>query len=403
MVNRYLKRLYMKNIILSENTLLLLTGDETRKEFIKNVLYRWSPVPVYNVGEVSSNDINESHDLFFAAIEKRLKAGIFTAVDVDDISNAIRQKMQELCNWYYYKLSILFFAGNDEAGRWDWKIRSLKKNGIKNIWILNENNIHEFNVEVKPVSAYCSTPPPYDIIGDVHGCLDELEELFDKLGYEKTDSIYIHSNGRMPVFIGDISDRGPKSVEAIELMLDMVEMNKAMFLPGNHCYKLARHLMGKNITMKFGVEVTLDELNSIDNTRREKLETRFVNLVEESPYYLILDNGNLVISHAGIKERMIGREHRKIRDFCFYGATTGKLDERGLPERIDWAAKYKGKPLVVYGHTPVGKAEFYNNTINIDQGCVFGGKLTALRYPEMETVSVKAKKSYYCRLRMIKV
>lgn len=395
----------MKNIILPENTLLLITGDESRNEFVKNILCRWNPVYICNFGKTPPNDnlnpaINESHDLFFNTIGKKLKAGIFTSVDVEEVSNTIRQKMQELCNRYYFQISIIFFTGNNETGKWDRRISSLKKNGIKNIYILDKNNIHDFNVEVKPVNAFCNIPPPYDIIGDVHGCLDELEELFGKLGYEKTDSIYIHPDDRMPIFIGDIADRGPKSVETIELVLDMIEMNKAMFIPGNHCYKLARYLGGKNITMKFGVEITGDELNSIDNDRREKLEAQFVNLVENSPYYLILDKGNLVISHAGIKEKMIGRQHRKIRDFCLYGATTGKLDEFGLPERINWAAKYKGKPFIVYGHTPVGEAEVYNNTVNIDQGCAFGGKLTALRYPEMESVSIKAKKSYYCRLRM---
>jgi len=385
----------MKNIVLTENTLLVITGDKIRREFVNSISCRRSILSLDNL-------YNKPPDIFYDRIGEMLKAYKFTVVDVDYISNFMRQKFQQLCNWYYYSLGVILFSGNVK-GKWEKRIRSLKKNGIKKMWVFNKGDVNEVNLEVRPIKAYCSVSSPYDIIGDVHGCLDELEELLKKLGYKKTDSIYIHPNGRTPVYIGDIGDRGPKSVETIELVHNMVESGKALFIPGNHCYKLARYFIGKNITRKYGVEITLEELDSIDNDRRKKFESHFVNLVEESPYYLILDNGNLVVSHAGIRERMIGRQHRKIRDFCLYGATTGKFDELGFPERKNWAEKYNGKPLIVYGHTPVEKAEIYNNTINIDQGCVFGGELTALRYPEMEIVSVRAKKSYYCRLRMRKV
>jgi polynucleotide kinase-phosphatase len=91
---------------------------------------------------------------------------------------------------------------------------------------------------------------------------------------------------------------------------------------------------------------------------------------------------------------MQGRGSGAVREFCLYGDTTGEIDEFGLPVRLNWAAEYTGKAMVVYGHTPVPQAQWLNNTIDIDTGCVFGGSLTALRYPERELVAVKAKEVY---------
>jgi protein phosphatase len=84
-----------------------------------------------------------------------------------------------------------------------------------------------------------------------------------------------------------------------------------------------------------------------------------------------------------------------VRDFCLYGETTGETDEYGLPIRLPWADEYRGRALVVYGHTPVPEVQSVNNTICIDTGCVFGGKLTCFRYPEKEIVQVEARKEYY--------
>ncbi|MGD0547194.1 MAG: polynucleotide kinase-phosphatase, partial [Terracidiphilus sp.] len=81
--------------------------------------------------------------------------------------------------------------------------------------------------------------------------------------------------------------------------------------------------------------------------------------------------------------------------FALFGETTGETDDYGLPVRYDWASEYRGKAMVVYGHTPVAEPEWLNRTIDIDTGCVYGGKLTALRYPEKELVSVPAIREYY--------
>jgi protein phosphatase len=111
--------------------------------------------------------------------------------------------------------------------------------------------------------------------------------------------------------------------------------------------------------------------------------------------HFVFDDGKLVIAHAGLKESMQGRGSGAVREFALYGETTGETDEFGLPVRYNWAADYRGKALVVYGHTPVPDPLWLNNTVNIDTGCAFGGQLTAFRYPERETVSVPSHRTYY--------
>ena len=110
--------------------------------------------------------------------------------------------------------------------------------------------------------------------------------------------------------------------------------------------------------------------------------------------HYVFDDGRLVVAHAGMKAEMQGRGSAKVRDFALFGETTGETDEFGLPVRYNWAAEYRGRASVVYGHTPVPEPEWLNRTINIDTGCVFGGKLTALRWPEKELVSVPARQTY---------
>lgn len=227
--------------------------------------------------------------------------------------------------------------------------------------------------------------PLFDIIGDIHGCYNELVSLLAKLGYNSDGS---HPANRTIVFLGDITDRGPNSVECMILTLDLVESGHARYVPGNHCNKLSRYLKGNKVKTTHGLETTIAELERLSPKDRDNLGRRFVALVENAQPYLQLDQGNLIVAHAGIKESLIGKQGRSVQSFCLYGDVDGSTHPDGRPIRKDWAQHYHGNALIVYGHTPVPSPRWVNNTVNIDQGCVFGGHLSALRYPGKEVESV---------------
>ncbi|MFC4559349.1 bis(5'-nucleosyl)-tetraphosphatase PrpE [Virgibacillus kekensis] len=232
-----------------------------------------------------------------------------------------------------------------------------------------------------------------DIIGDVHGCLNELKQLFGELGYFLEEGIYIHPDDRVPVFVGDITDRGPYSIETIRLVYRMVvAQDKAKYVPGNHCNKLYRYFLGNKVQLKHGLETTVAEYKALPEDEQEIVRSQFMELYEKAPLYLTLQD--VVVAHAGIKESYIGRTDKKVKSFVLYGDTTGKFDEEGRPIRRDWAKHYQGNRWIVYGHTPVMEPRTIKRTINIDTGCVFGNKLSAFRLPEEKKVSVPSQQPF---------
>ena len=239
---------------------------------------------------------------------------------------------------------------------------------------------------------------PFDIIGDIHGCFDELDALLSRLGYQVArspsadgDRFQVsHPDGRRLIFLGDLVDRGPNVPDCLRLAMDATAHGTALCVPGNHENKLLRKLRGRNVQVHHGLAETLAQLE----TESSAFGNRVAAFIDSLTSHYMLDEGKLVVAHAGITEPLQNRSSGAVRSFCLYGETSGETDEFGLPIRYDWAADYRGSAHVVYGHTPVSRAEWLNRTICIDTGCVFGGSLTALRYPEKELVSVPAKRTY---------
>ncbi|HJU39783.1 MAG TPA: polynucleotide kinase-phosphatase, partial [Tahibacter sp.] len=236
---------------------------------------------------------------------------------------------------------------------------------------------------------------PFDIVGDVHGCYDELVALLRTLGYTvdgtRDAPAVTAPEGRRAIFLGDLVDRGPDSPGVLKLAMRMVADGTALCVPGNHDVKLMRKLNGRDVRITHGLAETLQQLeNETDAFRRE-----VASFVDDLVSHYVLDDGRLVVAHAGMKESMQGRGSGAVREFALYGESTGEIDEYGLPVRYEWARDYRGAATVVYGHTPVPEAEWVNRTICIDTGCVFGGKLTALRWPERELVAVPALRTWY--------
>ncbi|MEU9420336.1 polynucleotide kinase-phosphatase [Streptomyces sp. NPDC048272] len=268
-------------------------------------------------------------------------------------------------------------------------LRGLEREGFRKVHVLRtveEVETAEVVLE-KRFNDLTHLTGPFDIIGDIHGCASELETLLAKLGYEDG----VHPEGRTAVFVGDLVDRGPDSPGVLRRVMGMVGSGNALCVPGNHENKLGRHLKGADVRRTHGLAETIEQLAREPEEFVREVRTFIAGLVS----HYVLDGGRLVVCHAGLPEKYHGRTSGRVRSHALYGETTGETDEFGLPVRYPWAEDYRGKAVVVYGHTPVPNTAWINNTICLDTGAVFGGKMTALRWPERELVDVPAEKVWY--------
>jgi protein phosphatase len=270
-------------------------------------------------------------------------------------------------------------------------LRGLQREGFRRVHVLHSvQEIAAAEIDRTPLWTDRRTEHgPFDIVGDLHGCHAELVDLLDRLGYTVAeDGITVTPpDGRRAVFLGDYGDRGPDTPGVLRLVMAMAEAGMAICLPGNHDVKLK----GRDVQITHGLAETLQQLDGESDAFREQVRDFLDRLVS----HVVLDDGTLVVAHAGMKQSYQGRSSARVRDFALFGETTGETDEFGLPVRLEWARDYRGVAAVVYGHTPVGEPEWVNDTLNVDTGCVFGGRLTALRWPERELVSVPARQTYY--------
>jgi polynucleotide kinase-phosphatase len=375
------------------------------------------------------NDLAATDDAFeilhFIAA-KRLAAGRLTVIDATSVKPEDRKPLVELARQFHC-LPVAIVLNTPERicqdrnkARTDRRLgahvahrqlqslrrglRSLEREGFRHVLILDSpEEADSIVLERVPLYNNKKTEPgPFDIIGDVHGCFDELAQLLAQLGYSPFEAngtrSFVPPAGRKAVFLGDLVDRGPNTPDVLRLVMSMIEQGNAYCVPGNHDIKLLRKLRGRDVQLTHGIVESLAQLEKESPEFRQKAAKFLDALVS----HYVFDGGKLVVAHAGMKEEMQGRGSGKIRDFALFGETTGEVDEFGLSVRYNWAADYRGQAMVVYGHTPIPEPEWLNRTINIDTGCVFGGKLTALRYPEKEIASVPALSTYYQPVRPLK-
>ena len=371
--------------------------------------------------ETDQSATTDAFEVLHFIAAKRLTAGKLTVIDATNVQPDARKSLHALAREYHYLTAAIVFnlpaklcqERNDVRPDRDFKphvvrnqtsqlrrsLRGLKREGFRNfLYVMSSSEeVEAAQVERQPLwTNRTDETGPFDIIGDVHGCFDELVALLTKLGYEisnltEGETLVKHPQNRKVLFVGDYVDRGPKVVEVLRLIMEMHKTGIAICVPGNHDTKLARALRGKNVTKTHGLAESLAQLED----ESEEFKTRIAEFIEGLVSHYFLDNGKLVVAHAGMKQELQGRASGRVREFALYGETTGETDEFGLPIRLNWAEEYRGTATVVYGHTPVAEPQWINRTINIDTGCVFGGNLTALRYPEKELVSIPAHQTYY--------
>lgn len=357
----------------------------------------------------------DAFELLYHAAEKRLAHRRTTVIDATNLQRNDRKRMLELAKAQNVHAAAIVFHLPESVirernlARKDRRLpeavlksqltalrsgmRKFKKEGFRFVYVLDSEEEIE-NAEIVYTKLWSDKKEehgPFDIIGDVHGCFDELTELLHKLGYEPgEDGIYRHACGRRAVFVGDLCDRGPKNADVLRLVMRMVGAGTAFCVPGNHDDKLRRYLEHGKVQISHGLENTIRELEREEEGFLEEVRAFLENLVS----HYIFDGGRLAVSHAGIRDEYIGRVSGRIRAFCLYGDTTGETDDSGFPVRRNWAADYRGAATVVYGHTPREEVQAVNRTYCVDTGCVFGGKLSCLCYPEMEVVSAAAHRQY---------
>lgn len=328
----------------------------------------------------------------------RLSRRELVAIDATGATTQRQIDLVRLAKTFYAQplAFVVCRAGSPSALR---TVRNLESVGFKPTQLVHTGEQEQLTIERLPLQIdYRHELGPFDIIGDVHGCADELIELMERLGYsvrfkglgEDRRAEVTCPPGRRMIFLGDFVDRGPRSPEVLRIAMAMVSRGQALAVPGNHDVKFLKWLRGANVRLTHGLDRTVAQFERESADFRDEVRRFLLDL----PTYLWLEGGRLVATHGGILEEMIGRDTPAVREFCIYGDTDGETDETGLVIRYHWAAHYRGETTIVYGHTPVPEADWVNNTLCIDTGCVFGGKLTAVRWPELEIVSVPAREMY---------
>jgi protein phosphatase len=366
---------------------------------------------------------NDAFDVLHYIAAKRLATGRLTVADATNVKPEDRKPLIELARQFHcLPVAIVLnmpeqvchernrvrtdrrlgnHVARNQLNNLRRSLRGLEREGFRHVLILaSPEEAEAITLERVPLyNNKKSESGPFDIVGDIHGCHDELVALLSKLGYSLSPPgaapveapLFQPPPGRKAVFLGDFVDRGPNSPAVLRLVMQMIAAGYAVAVPGNHDIKLLRKLRGKDVQLTHGIVETLAQLERETPEFRQQV----IKFLDSLVSHFVFDAGRLVVAHAGMKEEMQGRGSGAVRDFALFGETTGEVDEFGLPIRYNWAADYRGQATVVYGHTPIPEPEWLNRTINIDTGCVFGGKLTALRYPEKELVSVPAARTYY--------
>jgi protein phosphatase len=215
----------------------------------------------------------------------------------------------------------------------------------------------------------------YAIIGDVHGCHDKLMELVHHPSI--TDDCRV-------VWVGDLCDKGPDSAKVLDYVM-WATRNSDYAVLGNHDDKLRRYLNGANVKMTAELQRTVDDIHT--HAPGSTFVDELRGWLNSLPYYLMLDEGRLYVSHAGCDEKNQGLDTAKARSLNLYGKTNGQTGPDGYPVRLNWAKDYRGARTVVHGHVVVDEPLIQNGVYNVDTGCYKTGKLTALLYPSMELVS----------------
>jgi protein phosphatase len=190
---------------------------------------------------------------------------------------------------------------------------------------------------------------PFDVIGDVHGRLDALVALLDRLGYrvepgaDGRPACAAHPGRRRAVFAGDLVGPGRDDAGVVRLVMGMAGAGAALCVRGDR-----------------------------DDGPAAGLPEAAGRFLAGLPSHLVLARGRLVVAHAGVRSDMMGRDSPRVTAFC-------------LRAEPGWALTYRGRAVVVHGHEEVPRPRWEGRTLALNAA----GVLAALRHPELSLVSVE--------------
>jgi serine/threonine protein phosphatase 1 len=205
------------------------------------------------------------------------------------------------------------------------------------------------------------------VIGDIHGCFDELSALLELFKPETDDRV---------VAVGDLSVKGPKSREVLDLFMTDPRFSSVI---GNHDYALVKHFR-TGLKLKSSQARVFEELRTPDD--------RYLRFLESMPFFLEI--GSRLVVHAGLRPGVALEDQSK--DDLTELRTLGddRTDRTGTP----WYEEYDGPSLAVFGHWPSPQPRRGKFALGIDSGCVYGYELTGYILESEEFLKVQALKEY---------
>jgi hypothetical protein len=206
------------------------------------------------------------------------------------------------------------------------------------------------------------------VIGDIHGCYDELLELLEKVALGADDRV---------VCVGDLIVKGWKNREVLDFLMTDKRFSSVL---GNHDRVLMRHWRGEKVRLKKAHKKALAEL--------EADRERYAAYLESLP--LALDTGSHLVVHAGVRPGVPLAE-QSVEDLTEL-RTLG--EDRRSREGTPWYEVYEGEKTVLFGHWPAGELRRGPRALGIDTGCVYGYELTAYVIETEEVVRVQAHRAY---------
>ena len=206
------------------------------------------------------------------------------------------------------------------------------------------------------------------VVGDIHGCYDELEDLLTEVGFTSDDRL---------ISVGDLITKGPKNREVLERFMSEPQFSAVM---GNHDLALRRKWNGEKVKLKDSQKPTNKELKPD--------KERYLAYLNALPF--IIDLGTHLVVHAGLRPG-VALNSQTSEDLTEL-RSMGK--DRAARDGTPWYDLYDGDKVVLFGHWPANKPRIGEKAIGLDTGCVYGNHLTAYILETDEFKSVPARRRY---------